>query len=93
MGLMNFIRQNLPESWEKAATEMKMKSELITRLHANVPRVYKNRYHYKEGMRYIRSVFNISADKLVYYVEASDIDLVKWEKLTNKIKEIEYQCE
>lgn len=44
-------------------------------------------------MRYIRSVFNISADKLVYYVEASDIDLVKWEKLTNKIKEIEYQCE
>lgn len=93
MGLINFIRQNLPESWEKAATEMKMKSELITRLHANVPRIYKNRYHYKEGMRYIRSVFNISADKLVYYVEASDIDLVKWEKLTNKIKEIEYQCE
>lgn len=41
MGLINFIRQNLPESWEKAATEMKMKSELITRLHANVPRIYK----------------------------------------------------
>lgn len=50
MGLMNFIRQNLPESWEKAATELKMKTELITRLHANVPRIYKNKYHYKEGM-------------------------------------------
>ena len=46
MGLMNFIRQNLPESWEKAATELKMKTELITRLHANVPRIYKNKYHY-----------------------------------------------
>lgn len=40
MGLMNFIRANLPESWEKAATELKMKTELITRLHANVPRIY-----------------------------------------------------
>ena len=27
MGLMNFIRQNLPEAWEKASTEMKMKTE------------------------------------------------------------------
>jgi len=42
MGLMNFIRQNLPESWEKAATEMRMKTELITRLHNVVPRAYKN---------------------------------------------------
>ena len=47
MGLMNFIRQNLPESWEKAATEMRMKTELITRLHNVVPRAYKNKYHYK----------------------------------------------
>ena len=60
MGLMNFIRQNLPESWEKAATELKMKTELITRLHANVPRIYKNKYHYKEGMNYIRGVFRRS---------------------------------
>ena len=43
MGLMNFIRQNLPESWEKAATEMRMKTELITRLHNVVPRAYKNK--------------------------------------------------
>ena len=54
MGLMNFIRQNLPESWEKAATEMRMKTELITRLHNVVPRAYKNKYHYKEGISYIR---------------------------------------
>ena len=41
MGLMNFIRQNLPESWEKAATEMRMKTELITRLHNVVPRAIR----------------------------------------------------
>lgn len=92
MGLMNFIRQNLPESWEKAATELRMKNELVIRLHANIPRIYKNKYHYKEGMRYIRSVFQTSADKLIYYVEATDIDVDKWNKLANKIKEKEYQC-
>ena len=91
MGLMNFIRANLPESWEKAATELKMKTELITRLHANVPRIYKNKYHYKEGMKYIRGVFRASCD-IIYLVEATDIDKEKWELLNNKIKEYEYQC-
>ncbi len=91
MGLMNFIRANLPESWEKAATELKMKTELITRLHANVPRIYKNKYHYKEGMNYIRGVFRASCD-IIYLVEATDIDKEKWELLNNKIKEYEYQC-
>ena len=85
MGLMNFIRQNLPESWEKAATELKMKTELITRLHANVPRIYK------KGMNYIRGVFRASCD-IIYLVEATDIDKEKWELLNNKIKEYEYQC-
>ena len=92
MGLMDFIRQNLPESWEKAATELQMKTELIKRLHAMVPRAYKNKYHYKEGMSYIRRTFQAKGN-IIYLVEATDIDLDKWNKLNNKIKEIEYQCE
>ena len=43
-------------------------------------------------MRYIRSVFQTSADKLIYYVEATDINVDKWNELANKIKEKEYQC-
>ncbi len=92
MGLMNFIRQNLPESWEKASTEMRMKTELITRLHANVPRIYKNKYHYREGMQYIRNAFRATCD-IIYLVEATNIDRDKWDKLNTKIKEYEYQCE
>ena len=88
MGLMNFIRQNLPESWEKAATEMRMKTELITRLHNVVPRAYKNKYHYKEGISYIRRVFNTKCD-IIHLVDATDIDITKWNELSSKIKEYE----
>lgn len=91
MGLMNFIRQNLPESWEKAATEMRMKTELINRLHSVVPRAYKNKYHYKEGMSYIRRAFNTKCD-IIHLVDATDIDIAKWNELSSKIKEYEYQC-
>lgn len=91
MGLMVFIRQNLPESWEKAATEMKMKTELITRLHDIVPRTYKNKYHYKEGISYIKRVFNTKCD-IIHLVDATDINVEKWKKLSGKIKEYEYQC-
>lgn len=91
MGLMNFIRANLPESWEKAATELKMKTELITRLHANVPKIYKNKYHYKEGINYIRGVFR-STCAIYYLVDATDIDLNKWKVLDDKIKEYIEAC-
>lgn len=91
MGLMNFIRENLPESWDKASTEMRMKTELIHRLHSVVPYTYKNRYHYKEGVAYIRRLFNTRAD-IIHLVDATDIDVDRWKKLGNKIKEIEYQC-
>lgn len=92
MGLMDFIRQNLPESWDKAATEMKMKTELITRLHANVPRTYKNKYHYKEGIRYILGVFKTKSS-IYYHIDATNLDFEKWKQLDNKIKEYEYLCD
>ena len=83
MGLMNFIRQNLPESWEKASTEMKMKT--------NVPRQYKNKYHYREGMMYIRGVFRRTCS-IYYLVEATNLDMDKWRKLDDAIKNYEETC-
>lgn len=92
MGLMVFIRQNLPESWDKAATELKMKTELITRIHDAIPRCYKNKYHYKEGIQKVRNIFKVKGN-LIYHVDATDIDVEKWNKLDEKIKEYEYLCE
>lgn len=91
MGLMNFIRHNLPESWDKAATELRMKTELVTRLNNAVPCAYKNKYHYKEGLNYIRRVFNTRAE-VIHLVDATDIDMKKWKELCERIKQIEYQC-
>ena len=91
MGLMNFIRSNLPESWDKVATEMKMKTELINRLHANVPRQYKNKYHYREGIRYIQGVFKRKCS-IYYLVEATNLDMNRWRKLDDAIKNYEETC-
>lgn len=93
MAVKDFIRENLPESWLKAATELRMKTELINRLYGHVPRNYKNKNNYRQGIHYLRGVFLIHPNKLIYYVEATDIDLKKWERLVERINEINYQCE
>ena len=93
MAVKDFIRENLPESWLKAATELRMKTELINRLYGHVPRNYKNKNNYRQGIHYLRGVFLIHPNKLIYYVEATDIDLKKWERLVKRINEINYQCE
>ena len=82
MGLMNFIRQNLPESWEKASTEMKMKTELINRLHANVPRQYKNKYHYREG------IFEESLDAHVLSIILQKLQIQTWTNGENQMMQL-----
>lgn len=91
MGLIKFIRHNLPESWDKASTEMRMKTELITRLYNVVPYQYKNKWHYKKGINFIRKQFATKCD-VIHLVEATDIDVSKWKELSNKIKQYEYEC-
>lgn len=92
MGLMNFIRHNLPEPWDKASTELKMKTELIHRLHSVVPRAFKNKHHYKEGMAYIRRLFRSDAN-IIYLVDATNMDIEKWQNLSLRINELKYLCE
>lgn len=91
MSVRKFIRENLPEAWDKAATELKMRTELVERLYGVIPHCYRNRYYYQAGIRMIRRIFNTKCD-IIHLVDATDIDLAKWNKLSDKIKEYEYQC-
>lgn len=90
MGLINYIRENLPHSWEKITTECRCKSELIQRIYAAVPRIYKNKYHYREGMTVINRMLKSSS--VLYAIDHTDIDESKWNKIDQKIKDYEEQC-
>lgn len=92
MGLRDYIRQQLPFEWDKAATEMKMKTELISRICTIVPTSYKDKYHYKEARRYVNTLFQTKSCSIVHLVDATDMDLGKWQELNSKIREYEYQC-
>lgn len=91
MSVRNFIRQNLPEAWDKAATELRMKTELIERLYGAIPNCYKNKHKYKFAIDMLIRIFNTKCD-IIHSVDATNINLTKWNELSNKIKEYEYQC-
>lgn len=91
MSVRNFIRDNLPEPWERAATKLKMKTELIERLYGAVPNGYKNKYHYKKAIIYLRQVFREDCN-IIYLVDATGINLVKWQKLNSLIIEYRHRC-
>lgn len=57
MGLINFIREKLPEPLLKASTDLRMKNELILRIYAAVPQAYKNKYHFREGISRVKMIF------------------------------------
>ncbi len=94
MSVRKFIRENLPEAWDKAATELKMRTELVERLYGAIPQYYKNRYHYKKAIKILYRIFdtNVVDCNIIHLVDATDINLTKWNELSNKIKEYEYQC-
>ena len=91
MSVRNFIRQNLPEAWDKATTELKMKTELVERLYGAIPQCYKNRYHYKKAIAMLYRIFDTKCD-IIHLIDATDINLTKWGELSSKIKEYEWQC-
>ena len=91
MGLIGFIRSNLPESWEKASKELRMKDELVHRLYDAIPHSFKNRYHYKEAIEHLKRKFACRTS-IYYLVEATDLDLDKWKKLDDRINQIKEEC-
>lgn len=96
MSVRNFIKDSIPESWDKAATQLRMKTELIERLYATIPQNYRNKYRYKEGIRMIARAINYwnggNRCNIIFLVDATDIDLKKWEELNELINEYENQC-
>ena len=97
MGLITYIRHTLPEPIEKVSKKFRMKDELVKRLYAAIPHYYKNKYHYKEGIHRVESIYRsiIYRHTSIYYlIDMSGVtteDLKKWKELSNAImNEIDY---
>lgn len=90
MGLITFIRHNLPEPVEKACKEMRMKDEVVRRMYSAIPQCYKNKYHFKAGLSKIRLKFYYILENRVAIYHLIDMtnveDLTKWKELDEKIK-------
>ena len=98
MGLINFIREKLPEPLEKAGKQLRMKDQLVHRIDSAVPHCYKNRYHYKEAIRKVRTMFfhwerGTSIYHLINMEDATDPkNMEKWKKLESLARNIQEQC-
>lgn len=97
MGLITYIRHTLPEPVEKASKKLRMKDELVKRLYAAIPQCYKNKYHYKEGIKRVEAIYgaivyrSIPVYNLIDMSEVTSEDFKKWEKLDRAIiNEISY---
>lgn len=91
MGLITYIRHTLPEPVEKASKKLKMKDELVKRLYAAIPQCYKNKYHYKEGIKRVEAIYesivhrSIPIYHLIDMSEVTSTDFRKWEELDREI--------
>lgn len=85
MGLLKFIENNLPYSWEVASKKFRCKGDLCKRIYDNVPSYYKgNKMRDKEvrlrAYKYIRNIFkhdlinaiNIANSDYKYWVKVND---------------------
>lgn len=90
MGLITFIRRNLPEPVEKACLEMRMKEQVVQRIYGAVPQQFKNKYHYKEGLSRIKLIFHSITERgtaIYHLIDMTNVeDLTKWKELDNRIK-------
>lgn len=98
MGLINFIREKLPEPLDVASRKLKMKEQLIQRINSAVPKCYKNKYHYKEGISKARAIlFHWDRGTPIYNLidmegatEAGVLD--KWKRLEEIARNYKELC-
>lgn len=83
MGLLDFIRHNLPESWEHVLTKNKIKTEVCKRIHNNIPKRYRNRYHTKEAMVVARRL--LRASSIIYAMDNHMDDPAFWSEIQHQI--------
>lgn len=95
MGLINFIREKLPEPLEVASRQLRMKDQLVRRIYAAVPQCYKNKYHYKEGLSKAKTIFfHWERGTSIYHlIDMTDVvKLAKWQILEIIARNYQEQC-
>ena len=87
-----WVRDNMPEAWLQAAREFKCQEEMIRRICATVPTIYRNRFRSKEAKNYImKRVFGVKTH-IRHLIDMSDADIVKWNKVGDFIINYEESC-
>lgn len=87
-----WVRNHLPESWLQAARKFKCKEEMIRRICAAIPTIYRNRFHSKESKIYVtKRIFGVKTH-IRHLIDMSDADIVKWNEVGNFIINYEESC-
>lgn len=95
MSVKNFISDNLPPEWDYCARKLKMRTELIERLYQTIPTCFRNKYKYKFGINVIKNIFDywyINHTNIIHLIEATDLDIKKWNKLNSEIIKYMEEC-
>lgn len=89
----DWVRDNLPESWLKAAKKFKCQEEMVKRICATVPHIYRNNTHVKESRLFIkRRIFNILGTNIVNLIDMTNADIQKWRTIGEFILNYEESC-
>ena len=87
-----WVRNHLPESWLQAARKFKCQEEMIRRICAAIPTIYRNRFHSKESKTYVtKRIFGVKTH-IRHLIDMSDADIVKWNEVGNFIINYEESC-
>lgn len=87
-----WVRNHLPEAWLQAARKFKCQEEMIRRICATIPTIYRNQFHSKESKNYImKRVFGVRTH-IRHLIDMSDADIEKWNKVGDFIINYEESC-
>lgn len=90
MGLLSYIRHNLPEPWEVVLKKNKIKDRVCKKIYANIPKRYRNRYHTKEALECIKRL--LKASSIIYAMDDHMDDPAYWSEIQHQINVYTDQC-
>lgn len=71
MGTLKFIENHLPYEWEQVALKYRAKGKLCKAIYASIPKVYKNKYHYKDAIAVARR--RLRANSILLAIKTPEI--------------------
>lgn len=83
MGLLSYIRHNLPEAWDVVCRENKIKDKVCKKIYANIPKRYRNRYHTKEAVACVKRLLQSSS--IIYAIDDHMDDPAYWSEIQHQI--------